>query len=183
MGSSAQVAINGNARGYHLRQTQTTLPIQMFYFSESGCPLSFTVFSEKQFFFFSNCYYNKIFVVAKYSHRCYLSPCPAEPGYTLPLQTMQIQISWLLKKPTDLDLHCLLLSMRIQSNNPDQAIWLAENQKQTWYLNLFSRTRVKFKSKSTGPSCSKRRQPHELLKGHFVNCFSGFNIQYSDIFC
>ena len=21
------------------------------------------------------------------------------------------------------------------------------------------------------------------VKGHFVNCFSGFNIQYSDIFC
>ena len=38
--------------------------------------------------------------------------CPAEPGYALPLQTVQIQISWLLKKPTDLlDLHCLLLSM------------------------------------------------------------------------
>ena len=25
----------------------------------------------------------------------------------MPLQTVQIQISWLLKKPTDLDLHCL----------------------------------------------------------------------------
>ena len=22
-----------------------------------------------------------------------------------------------------------------------------------------------------------------VVKGHFVNCFSGFNIQYSDIFC
>ena len=22
-----------------------------------------------------------------------------------------------------------------------------------------------------------------LVKGHFANCFSGFNIQYSDIFC
>ena len=31
-----------------------------------------------------------------------INPCPAEPGYTLPLQTVQIQISWLLKKPTDL---------------------------------------------------------------------------------
>ena len=40
-----------------------------------------------------------------------LNPCPAEPGYTLPLQTVQIQISWLLKKPTDLDLHCLPLSV------------------------------------------------------------------------
>ena len=40
-----------------------------------------------------------------------LNPCPAEPRYTLPLQTVQIQISWLLKKPTDLDLHCLLFSI------------------------------------------------------------------------
>ena len=24
---------------------------------------------------------------------------------------------------------------------------------------------------------------NELVKGHFANCFSGFNIQYSDIFC
>ena len=24
---------------------------------------------------------------------------------------------------------------------------------------------------------------NELVKGHFVNCFSGFNIQCSDIFC
>ena len=31
--------------------------------------------------------------------------------YTLPLQTVQLQISWLLKKPTDLDLHCLSFSM------------------------------------------------------------------------
>ena len=34
-----------------------------------------------------------------------------------------------------------------------------------------------------GPSCSKRRYLNKLVKGHFVNCFSGFNIQYSDIFC
>ena len=34
-----------------------------------------------------------------------------------------------------------------------------------------------------GPGCSKRRQLNELVKGHFVNCFSGFNLQYSDIFC
>ena len=39
------------------------------------------------------------------------NPCPAEPGYALSLQTMQIQISWLLKKPTDLDLHCLPFSI------------------------------------------------------------------------
>ena len=31
-----------------------------------------------------------------------LKPSPAEPWYTLPLQTVQIQMNWLLKKPTDL---------------------------------------------------------------------------------
>ena len=40
-----------------------------------------------------------------------LNPCPADSRYTLPLETVQIQISWLLKKPTDMDLHCLPLSM------------------------------------------------------------------------
>ena len=34
-----------------------------------------------------------------------------------------------------------------------------------------------------GPGCSKRRKLNELVMGHFVNCFSRFNIQYSDIFC
>ena len=32
-----------------------------------------------------------------------------------------------------------------------------------------------------GPSCSKRRLLNELVKTHFVNYFSGFNIQCSDI--
>ena len=44
-----------------------------------------------------------------------------------PLQTVQIQISWLLKKPTDLDLHCLPFCMWIYINNLDQGIWLAHN--------------------------------------------------------
>ena len=70
----------------------------------------------------------------------YINPCPAEPGYTLPLQTVQIQISWLLKKPNDLDLHCLPIRMWIYLDNLDQIIWLAENLK-AWQLNLFSRTR------------------------------------------
>ena len=52
----------------------------------------------------------------------HVNPCHAESEYILPLQTVQIQISWLLKKPTDLDLHCLPLSMLIYSNNTDQAI-------------------------------------------------------------
>ena len=51
-----------------------------------------------------------------------LNPCPAEPGYTLPLQTVQIQISWLLQKPTDLDLHCLSSSKLICINKLDQVI-------------------------------------------------------------
>ena len=56
-----------------------------------------------------------------------LNPGPADPGYALPLQTVQIQVSWLLKKPTDLTLHCLSLSMWIYINNLDHVIWLAEN--------------------------------------------------------
>ena len=39
------------------------------------------------------------------------NPCHAEAGYTMPLQTVQIQISWLLQKPTDLGRHCLPLSL------------------------------------------------------------------------
>ena len=33
-----------------------------------------------------------------------------------------------------------------------------------------------WKNKISGPSCSKRHWLNELVKGHFVNCFSGFNI-------
>ena len=44
-----------------------------------------------------------------------LNPCPAEPGYILPLQSVDPDqlafLKKLLKKPTDLDLHCLSLSM------------------------------------------------------------------------
>ena len=46
------------------------------------------------------------------------------------------------EEATDLDLHCLLLSMWICIHNLDQAIWLAENQNWVWHFNLFSRTRV-----------------------------------------
>ena len=71
------------------------------------------------------------------------NPCPAEPGYSLHLQTVYIQISWLLKKPTDLDLNCLSFGMWIYIKNPDQVIWLAETWKWVWHLNLFSMTSVK----------------------------------------
>ena len=57
----------------------------------------------------------------------YLNPGPAEPGYVLSLQKVQIQVSWLLKKPTDLDLHCLSFSIWICINNLDQISWLADN--------------------------------------------------------
>ena len=50
---------------------------------------------------------------------------PAEHWYAMPLQTVQIQISWLMKKPTDLDLHCV--RMWIYINNLDLVIWLADN--------------------------------------------------------
>ena len=56
-----------------------------------------------------------------------INPGPAEPRYALSLQTMKIQISWLLQKPTDLDLHCLPFSMWICIINLDQVIWLAKN--------------------------------------------------------
>ena len=39
-----------------------------------------------------------------------LNPCPAEPGYTLPLKTVDPD-QLASKKPTDLDLHCLQFSM------------------------------------------------------------------------
>ena len=54
-------------------------------------------------------YFFFILTLLLHSHYTF-NPCLAEPGYTLPLQTVKIQISWLLKKPTDLDLHCLSLS-------------------------------------------------------------------------
>ena len=60
-------------------------------------------------------------------HFSIFNPGPAEPEYALPLQTVLIQISRLLKKLTDLDLHCLSLSMWICIYNLDQVIWLAEN--------------------------------------------------------
>ena len=43
----------------------------------------------------------------------FINPGPAEPGYALSLQT--------------LDLHCLSLRVWICINNLDQVIWLAEN--------------------------------------------------------
>ena len=57
--------------------------------------------------------------------RVFVMPGPADPRYALPLQRVEIQISWpllILKKPTDLDMHCLLFSMAICINSLDQVI-------------------------------------------------------------
>ena len=49
------------------------------------------------------------------------------------------------------------------------------------YFPLISIGTTRWKNlHSLGPSCSKLRL---LIKGHFLNCFSRFNTQYSDIFC
>ena len=58
-----------------------------------------------------------------FSHSDYLIPVTAINSHTI-WQTVQIQISWLLQKPADLDLHCL----------------------QRWGISGFSRTRVDFKA-------------------------------------
>ena len=50
---------------------------------------------------------------------------PAEPRYVLSLQTADKD--QLALKPTDLDLHCLPLSMQIFINNLDQVICLVES--------------------------------------------------------
>ena len=65
--------------------------------------------------------------ISYYVQICSVNPCQAEPRYALPLQIVMIQISWLLMKPIDLDLHCLALSMWTCINNLDQVIGLAEN--------------------------------------------------------
>ena len=67
-------------------------------------------------------------------------PSPAEPVYAHCLCKhcrsrlvcfFRSLLIWIytvcLQKPTDLDLHCLSLSMGVYINNLDQVIWLAEN--------------------------------------------------------
>ena len=79
-----------------------------------------------------------------------VNPCPAEPWYALPLQTVKIQISWLLKKPTDLDLHYLPFCIWILYQQPGSSnligwkweVGEAEHEKSAWHLNLFSMTRI-----------------------------------------
>ena len=55
----------------------------------------------------------------------HINPSPADLGYALHWQTVYIQISWLLQKPTDLDLPCLQYSIWICINNLVQVkYWL-----------------------------------------------------------
>ena len=86
--------------------------------ADNSHEMSIFIFTENQKTTFQN-------TIRYISEWCF-NPSPAEPGYALPLQTVQIQINWLLKT-TDLDLHCLSLSMWICINNLDQEIWLADN--------------------------------------------------------
>ena len=102
----------------------------------------------------------------------HVNPCPAEPWYTLSLQTVHIQISWLLKKPTDLDLHCLPCSMWIYNNNPDQVIWLVKNQKWAWHLTLFSRTRVNTNNDIWAAPCKKHVFGHMRQRRLWWTCAS-----------
>ena len=54
--------------------------------------------------------------------KTYLNPCPAEPGYTLPFANSVDPDQLASKKPTDLDLHCLSLSIEIFINTLNQII-------------------------------------------------------------
>ena len=61
----------------------------------------------------------------KYTCSTLFNPSQAEPGYALSLQTVQIQIIWFLKKPTDLDLLCLpLVCEFIATIRIKQSDWL-----------------------------------------------------------
>ena len=82
-------------------------------------------------------YINKL----AYSELQFITFKPSLAKHDMPCLSKQCR-SRLLKKPTDLDLHCLSLNMCISIKNPDQVIWLAGNYKWAWYLNLFSMTGV-----------------------------------------
>ena len=59
------------------------------------------------------------------------NPCPADPGYTLSLQTVKIQIIWLLFVIQYVNLY------------PQSALsnLIGYNLKWVWHINLFSMTR------------------------------------------
>ena len=84
----------------------------------------------------------------------------------------------ILKKPADLDLHCLPLSMWLCINNLNQVIWLAENWEWEWPLNLFSMTRVKsvpVELVAIKNYNFHRQTPTKMITAKFhSNCFSSF---------
>ena len=72
-------------------------------------------------------------------------------------------------KPADLDLHYLSFSIWLCVKNLDPVIWLADNYKWTWHLNLFSMTRVK--------NCRILPNLHfSLMLIHFSLCITRFII-------
>ena len=93
-------------------------------------------------------------------------------------QTVKIKINWLCQKPTDLDLHCLSISMRICINNLDQVNWLVENLKWVWHLNLFSMARVNiWAHQAKNVPCNKCKMwgftsSCTCAKSHLSNCSS-----------
>ena len=55
-----------------------------------------------------------------------VNPSPPELGYTLPLQTVKIQISWHLKKPTDLDMQFAIMRLYQQPGSSNVIGWQLE---------------------------------------------------------
>ena len=78
------------------------------------------------------------------------------------------------QKPNYLALDCLSLSIQIWFNSLNQVIWLAENLKWVWYLNLFSRRRVNFGKQ--GPVVQSIISLMSSLVVKNVNCSSKYNI-------
>ena len=61
-----------------------------------------------------------------------------------------------------MDLHCMSLSMWLFINKLNQVIWLAENWKWAWYLNLFSIRKGFFRKKKKQTQMSTPPTPPEL---------------------
>ena len=59
-------------------------------------------------------------------------------------------------------------------------IWVTSSEKVSLSMGKICRSRSSCicKNYHPGPSCSKRCKLNKLVKGHFINCFSRFNIQY-----
>ena len=69
-----------------------------------------------------------------------VNPSPAEPRYALPLQTVQIQISWLLQLIWIWTV-CHSVCEFVEKIRIKYSDWL-KIKRWAWFLNLFSMTRV-----------------------------------------